>query len=68
MANQLKMAMVNAIWTLKQRGLSNRRIARGAWYRPKNSLSQVKIIRHRIITLLDIYVSLMTHNGSRMTQ
>jgi IS30 family transposase len=28
MANQLKMAMVNAIWTLKQRGWSNRRIAR----------------------------------------
>lgn len=27
MANQLKMAMVNAIWTLKQRGWSNRRIA-----------------------------------------
>jgi len=28
MANQLKMAIVNAIWTLKQRGWSNRRIAR----------------------------------------
>lgn len=28
MANQLKMAMVNAIWTLKQRGWSQRRIAR----------------------------------------
>jgi transposase len=28
MANQLKMAMVNAVWTLKQRGWSNRRIAR----------------------------------------
>ena len=28
MANQLKMAMVNTIWTLKQRGWSNRRIAR----------------------------------------
>jgi len=28
MANQLKMAMVNAILTLKQRGWSGRRIAR----------------------------------------
>jgi transposase len=28
MANQLKLAMVNAIWTLKQRGWSQRRIAR----------------------------------------
>jgi len=28
MANQLKMAMVNAILTLKQRGWSQRRIAR----------------------------------------
>jgi IS30 family transposase len=28
MANQLKMAMVNAIWTLEQRGWSQRRIAR----------------------------------------
>ncbi len=28
MANQLKMAMVNAILTLKQRGWSHRRIAR----------------------------------------
>jgi len=28
MANQLKMAVVNAIITLKQRGWSNRRIAR----------------------------------------
>ena len=40
MANQLTMALVNAIWTLKQRGWSQRRIARGlginretvAWY------------------------------------
>jgi len=28
MANQLKLAMVNAIWTLRQRGWSQRRIAR----------------------------------------
>ena len=28
MANQLKMAMINAIWILKERGWSGRRIAR----------------------------------------